>query len=107
MQPAADAMEAALAQTTINAPCVPVVANVTAAKTSDAGEIRKLLVQQVTGAVRWRESVIYMKEQGVGQMIEVGASKVLSGLVRRIEKDIECLNAGTAADIDAILEKLS
>ncbi|MBX2835155.1 MAG: ACP S-malonyltransferase [Micavibrio sp.] len=107
MQPAAVAMEEALADTAVNAPSVPVVANVTAEAVSDADQIRKLLVQQVTGAVRWRESVIWMREQGVEQMVEVGAGKVLSGLARRIDREIECFNVGASADIDAALEKLS
>jgi [acyl-carrier-protein] S-malonyltransferase len=107
MQPAAEAMAEALADTTINAPCVPVVANVIADQTQDADEIRKLLVQQVTSAVRWRESVIWMKENGVTDMAEIGAGKVLSGLVRRIDREIECSNAGSAEDIEKMLEKLN
>lgn len=100
MQPAADAMKAALADTQINTPSVPVVANVTAEATSDPEAIRTLLVEQVTGMVRWRESVIWMKNQGVTDMVELGAGKVLSGLIRRIDKEIACQSVGTAEQIN-------
>lgn len=99
MSPAAEAMRTALAGTQINVPIVPVVANVTAAAVSDPEEIRRLLVEQVTGMVRWRESVIYMKEQGVTEMIELGAGKVLNGLIRRIEKDVACESIGTVEQV--------
>lgn len=107
MQPAADAMEEALAAANIMAPSVPVVSNVTAQAVSDPAQIRDLLVKQVTGMVRWRESVIWMKEQGVAEMIELGAGKVLSGLVRRIEKDVACESVGTPEQIEALIAKLS
>ncbi len=106
MGPAADAMQDALADTTIQAPIVPVVANVTAASTSNPDEIRKLLVDQVTGMVRWRESVLWMKDQGISEMVELGAGKVLCGLVRRIDRDISCANAGTPEEIENIIETL-
>lgn len=106
MQPAADAMAEALAATDIKAPIIPVVANVTAAATSDPDEIRKLLVEQVTGTVRWRESVLWMKDQGVDEMIELGSGKVLCGLVRRIDRDIACTNAGSPEEIENLIEKL-
>lgn len=107
MQPAADAMADALADAQINAPLVPVVANVIASQTTDPNEIRKLLVEQVTGMVRWRESVLYMKEQGVSEMVELGAGKVLSGLIRRIDREISCTSAGTPEGIDALIESLN
>ena len=106
MGPAADAMRDALAETNIQAPVVPVVANVTAQATSDPDEIRSLLVEQVTGMVRWRESVLYMKEQGVSEMAELGAGKVLCGLVRRIDRDISCSNAGTPESIETLINTL-
>jgi len=106
MSPAADAMRDALANIDIKAPIVPVVANVTAASTSDPDEIHTLLVDQVTGMVRWRESVLAMKEQGITEMIELGSGKVLCGLVRRIDRDISCVNAGTPAEVEAIIETL-
>ena len=106
MQPAADAMRDALADAKINIPVVPVVANVTAAATSDPVQIRDLLVRQVTGTVRWRESVIWMKDQGVDEMVELGAGKVLSGLARRIDKEITCDSVGTPESIEALIAKL-
>jgi [acyl-carrier-protein] S-malonyltransferase len=106
MQPAADVMADALAATDIKAPIVPVVSNVTAQAVSDPAAIRDLLVQQITGMVRWRESVSWMKEQGVTEMIELGAGKVLSGLVRRIEKEVACESVGTPEGIEALILKL-
>jgi [acyl-carrier-protein] S-malonyltransferase len=89
MQPAADAMKAALADVEIAPPRVPLVANVRAAAVEDPEEIRKLLVVQVTGRVRWRESVEWMAAHGVTRTVEVGAGKALSGMIRRIDKSIE------------------
>ncbi|MEM6780537.1 MAG: ACP S-malonyltransferase [Pseudomonadota bacterium] len=106
MAPAAVRMADALADADIRPPVVPIVANVTAKQTSDPAEIRTLLVDQVTGMVRWRESVMYMKEQGVERMVEIGSGKVLCGLVRRIDKEIETTNAGTPEDIETLIEKL-
>lgn len=106
MQPAADAMAAALADTIIQIPCLPIVANVTANAVSDPNIIRKLLVEQVTGTVRWRESVMWMKEQGISEMIELGAGKVLSGLVKRIEKDVATESIGTPEQVEALITKL-
>jgi len=105
MQPAADAMAEALAKATMSAPIVPVIANVTAAPVTDPDEIRKLLVAQVTGTVRWRESVLKMVELGVDQMVEVGAGKVLAGLVKR-NPDIEGSSIGSPDDIEAFLSTL-
>lgn len=103
MQPAADAMAEALTNTKISAPVIPVVANVTAAATSSPDEIRDLLVQQITGMVRWRESVLWMRDQGVSEMIELGAGKVLCGLARRIDKEINCAAAGTPEHIESVI----
>ncbi|MFT3973034.1 MAG: ACP S-malonyltransferase [Amaricoccus sp.] len=102
MQPAADRMAEALATTVITAPSVPLVANVKAEATSDAEEIRRLLVEQVTGRVRWRESVLWMAEQGVTEFVEVGAGKALSGMVKRIAKGAETRAVGTPADVAAL-----
>lgn len=107
MAPAAQAMEAALADTNINAPCVPVVANVTAKGESDPNDIRRLLVEQITGMVRWRESVQWMAKEGVTEMVELGAGKVLSGLVRRIDRNIACESVGTPEQIEKLIEKLN
>ena len=102
MQPAAEAMAEALAAVTINAPAVPVVANVRAEAVSDPETIRQLLVEQVTGSVRWRESVAWMVEQGVREFWEIGAGKALSGMIRRIDPEADCKAVGTPADIAAL-----
>ncbi|HLS58325.1 MAG TPA: ACP S-malonyltransferase [Paracoccaceae bacterium] len=104
MQPAAAAMETALMDVEISAPRVPLVANVTAGPVTDPDEIRRLLVRQVTGRVRWRESVEWMAGAGVTRIIEVGAGKALSGMIRRIAKTIDTKPAGTAADVAALKE---
>ena len=102
MGPAAEAMEAALAEVEISAPTVPLVSNVKAEAVSDPDEIRRLLVEQVTGRVRWRESVLWMAGQGVGEIIEIGAGKALSGMVRRIDREIATRNVGSPADVAAL-----
>ncbi|MDV7270000.1 ACP S-malonyltransferase [Thioclava sp. A2] len=99
MQPAADKMAEALAGVTMNVPAVPVVANVRAEAVSDPEVIRQLLVEQVTGSVRWRESVAWMAGQGVTEVWEIGAGKALSGMIRRIAKEIECAAIGAPEDI--------
>ncbi|ATQ69504.1 MULTISPECIES: ACP S-malonyltransferase [Methylosinus] len=101
MQPAAEAMRAALATTTIHAPRVAVVANVTASPVMQPEEIRRLLVEQVTGTVRWRECVAYMAEQGTGKFVECGAGKVLTGLLKRIAPQAAGISVGAPADLDA------
>ncbi len=101
MQPAADAMAAALASVTVNAPVVPLVANVKAVFVSDPAEIKALLVQQVTGTVRWRESVQFMANEGVTHFVEIGAGKVLNGLVKRIAEGVTASAVGTPADVAA------
>jgi [acyl-carrier-protein] S-malonyltransferase len=106
MKPAADAMAEALANTKMAPPKVPLVANVTAAQVSDPETIRDLLVKQVTGRVRWRECVSYMKAQGVAQLYELGAGKVLSGLVKRIEPDVVGTALNGPADIEAFAKSL-
>lgn len=106
MQPAADEMRAALAEVAIRRPVLPVIANVLAAPISEPDGIANLLVEQVTGAVRWRESVGSMTSLGIHQMVEVGAGKVLSGLARRIDRDLETANLQEPADIDAFIATL-
>lgn len=106
MQPAADEMAAALADTTFNAPCVPVITNVTAGPVSDPDSLRDQLVEQITGRVRWRESVLKMGELGVTDLVELGTGKVLGGLVRRINKEIKGRSIQTMADIEAFAEEL-
>lgn len=106
MQPAADAMAEALANVTINTPSVPVVANVIASANQDASQIRKLLVEQVCGAVRWRESVLFMASQGVTELVELGTGKVLSGLAKRIDGNVAGRAVNGPADIEAFLASL-
>lgn len=105
MQPAADAMEAALAEVTIQAPLVPVYANVTAAPVADPATIRTLLVEQVTGMVRWRESVAAMFDAGVHDFVELGG-KVLGGMVKRISPDATVTSVVTMDDIEALVKAL-
>ena len=106
MEPAAQTMADALAKTDIRLPVIPVVANVTAMAVSDPATIRDLLVQQIAGVVRWRESVQWMKAQGVDEMIEIGAGKVLAGLVKRIEGDVATSSVSTPAQIDELMARL-
>jgi len=101
MQPAAEAMAEALAGVAVKPPCVPVVANVLARPITEPAEIVRRLVEQVTGTVRWRESVAFMASQGVTVFYEVGAGKVLSGLVKRIAKDADSVAVGTPQDVSA------
>ncbi|MGC9269607.1 ACP S-malonyltransferase [Acidiphilium sp.] len=104
MEPAAAAMEEALAATPPRAPVVPLIANVTASKVTDPAEIRTRLVEQVTATVRWRESVTEMIDLGVTRFIELGAGKVLAGLNRRIAPDAETLSCGTPAELEALIK---
>jgi [acyl-carrier-protein] S-malonyltransferase len=106
MEPAAEAMEKALEASPPVAPMVPLIANVTAAKVTDPVEITKLLVEQVTGTVRWRESVEAMVGFGVDRFVELGSGKVLAGLAKRIAPDAGALSAGSPADIEALLKVL-
>lgn len=106
MKPAEDAMAEALAKADIAASVVPVIANVTAERETDVDTIRSNLVQQVTGRVRWRESVATMTGLGVDTFVEIGAGKVLSGLVRRIDPEVSTLSIGTPADIETFLKSL-
>ncbi|MEZ0260706.1 MAG: ACP S-malonyltransferase [Alphaproteobacteria bacterium] len=100
MKPAADVMQQALAAVNMAAPSVPLVANVVAHDVTDPAEIRRLLVEQVTGMVRWRESVMFMKTRGVTELVELGAGKVLSGLTKRIEAEMTGRAVGTPKDIE-------
>lgn len=102
MEPAAKVMAEALEAVEILTPKVPLVANVRAAAVTDSAEIRALLVEQVMGSVRWRESVTYMAANGVTEIFEVGAGKALSGMIRRIEKSITCSAVGAPADIEKL-----
>jgi [acyl-carrier-protein] S-malonyltransferase len=106
MAPAAEMMADALANTEIASPVVPLVANVLAEPIDDPAQIRKHLVEQVTGSVRWRESIIWMSQNGVDRCVEIGAGKVLTGLTRRIAPDVSGLAVGKPEDIDAAVAAL-
>jgi [acyl-carrier-protein] S-malonyltransferase len=106
MQPAADRMAEVLAKTKISFPAVPVIANVSAAPCSDPDDIRRLLVEQVTSRVRWRECVLRMRESGVDTIVEVGAGKVLTGLTKRIDRDLVGLTISTPAEVEAFLKTI-
>jgi len=107
MAPAADVMASALEGVEITAPNVPLVANVAATAVTDPAEIRSLLVAQVTGSVRWRESVGYMAARGVTEIWEIGAGKALSGMIRRVDKSIATKSVGTPDDITAAVAALA
>ncbi|MEI6984796.1 MAG: ACP S-malonyltransferase [Rhodospirillaceae bacterium] len=106
MKPAAEAMQTALAEVQLRAPVIAVVANITAVATIDPDEIRHLLVEQVTGMVRWRESMQYIKSQGVDTVVELGNGKVLTGLAKRIDKELLGISVQTPADIESFLKSL-
>jgi [acyl-carrier-protein] S-malonyltransferase len=106
MQPAAEAMAEALANVQVNVPAVPVVANVLASPITDPDEICKRLVEQVTGTVRWRECVQFLAANGITDIYEIGAGRVLSGLAGRIDKSLKATPVGTPADIDAVVGAL-
>jgi [acyl-carrier-protein] S-malonyltransferase len=106
MQPAADKMRDALVAVTIRPPAVPVVANVTAAEVSEPEMIRRLLVEQVTARVRWRESVLAFRGLGVETTVEAGGAKVLTGMVKRIDKELQNVTLDSASDIEAFARTL-
>lgn len=106
MGPAAEAMREALANVSANSPVVPVVANVLAAPVSDAEKIKSLLVEQVTGQVRWRETVEWFAANDVTTLYEIGSGKVLTGLARRIDKSVNGIAVNSAADIDTVMTTL-
>ena len=106
MAPAADVMAEALDEVTLAAPVVALVSNVTAAAVGDPTEIRRLLIEQVTSMVRWRESMLAVKAAGVEGLVEVGVGKVLSGLARRIDRDLAAVSVGAPDEIEAFLKSL-
>ncbi|MGC9417803.1 MAG: ACP S-malonyltransferase [Rhodovulum sp.] len=107
MEPAAQIMAERLAEVTVDTPLVPVVSNVRAEGVSDPDEIRTLLVEQVTGMVRWRESVAWMAANGVDEIWEIGAGKALSGMVRRIAREVASRQVGTPEEVTAAVESMS
>src|SRR3984957_12282701 len=106
MAPAAEVMDEALREISLREPRVPIVANVTAASTSDPDEIRELLVEQVIRLVRWRETVLLFKEHEVEEIVEIGAGRVLAGLARRIDRELLASSVGTAAETEALMKRL-
>ncbi len=106
MAPAAEAMAEALAGVAMKAPVVPVVANVTAQPVADPDDIRRLLVEQVTGPVRWRECVLAMRDAGIDTLVEVGAGRVLTGLTRRIDRELTGIPVGVPDEVDGFLKSL-
>jgi [acyl-carrier-protein] S-malonyltransferase len=105
MGPVANVMADALAAVDIRPPAVPLISNVTASEVTEPQTIRELLVRQVTGMVRWREGVLYMRSQGVIELIEVGTGKVLAGLTRRIERSMSGISLGTPQDIETFVSR--
>ena len=106
MSPAAEIMAEALAEAGLQAPVVPLVANVTAAATSDREEIQELLIEQVTRMVRWRESVLLFAENGVEEVVELGAGRVLAGLARRIDRTLSAVSVGAPAEVEDLMKRL-
>lgn len=106
MQPAADKMREALAEVTIRPPKAPLIANVTAAEVSEPETIRRLLIEQITGRVRWRESVLAFRPLGADTTVEAGGNKVLTGMVKRIDRDLQTVTLDTPADIEAFARTL-
>ena len=106
MAPDAEIMTEALAGAEIKVPRAPVVANVTAAPTDDPEKIRELLVAQITRMVRWRESVQVLAAHGVEEVVEVGAGRVLAGLVKRIDRSLPVISIGTPDEVEALVKRL-
>jgi [acyl-carrier-protein] S-malonyltransferase len=106
MQPAADVMAEALGELTLKKPAPPLVANVTAAATTDPEEIKELLVEQVTRMVRWRETVLLFAENDVEEVVEVGAGRVLAGLVKRIDRTVAAVSVGAPAELEELMKRL-
>lgn len=106
MQPAAEVMARALMQADTNHPNIPLISNVLAYAINDEQEIVKRLIEQVTGSVRWRETVLYMKEQGITDVVEIGAGKVLSGIIKRSDKEMNAISVSSVAEIEELAKDL-
>ncbi|MFV9875583.1 MAG: ACP S-malonyltransferase [Rickettsiales endosymbiont of Dermacentor nuttalli] len=106
MSPAKEIMEHALSKTEIQSPIVPIVANVTAFSVQNSNQIRSLLVEQVTSMVKWRESIMFMKNNGVETVIEVGAGQVLTGLTKRIDRELKSISINDIEDLDVLVKTL-
>jgi len=103
MQPASDVMAEAFSKVSFKIPSSPIVANYTALPVVDPSEIKNLLIKQITGRVRWRETINYISQNGVDKVIEIGSGKALTGMIRRINKDINCYNIGSSDDLNKFL----
>ena len=99
-------MAEALGRVTLQPPAVPLVANVSATATGDPARIQRGLVEQVTAMVRWRESMLFLKQEGVEEVVEIGTGRVLTGLVKRIDPDLSARSVGTPAEIASLIEEL-
>jgi [acyl-carrier-protein] S-malonyltransferase len=106
MHPAAEMMEEALAEAELRPPAVPLVANVTARETTDPGEIKELLVEQVTHMVRWRETVLLFAQNEVEEIVELGAGRVLAGLTKRIDRNLAAISVGAPAELEELMKRL-
>jgi [acyl-carrier-protein] S-malonyltransferase len=106
MAPTAEVMAEALGRVTLQSPMVPLVANVSATATRDSATIKRGLVEQVTAMVRWRESILFLKQEGVEEVVEIGTGRVLTGLVKRIDPDLSARSVGTPAEIESLIEEL-
>jgi [acyl-carrier-protein] S-malonyltransferase len=106
LAPAADIMAQALNKVALRSPRAPLIANVTARPVDDPAEIKGLLVQQVTAMVRWRESVLFLADSGIEEIVEVGAGRILCGLIKRIAPDIAALSVGAAAEVETLIASL-
>ena len=103
MQPASDVMAEAFSKVSFKIPSSPIVANYSALPVVDPSEIKNLLIKQITGRVRWRETINYISQNGVDKVIEIGSGKALTGMIRRINKDINCYNIGSSDDLNKFL----
>ena len=103
MQPASDVMAEAFSKVSFKIPSSPIVANYTALPVVDPSEIQNLLIKQITGRVRWRETINFISRNGVDKVIEIGSGKALTGMIRRINKDINCYNIGSTDDLNKFL----
>ena len=106
MKPAAREMEDALADTTLVPPRVPIISNVTVDPTSDPATIKRLLVEQVTARVRWRETIASLRDRGITSVVEAGAGKVLTGMAKRIDKEMQAVSIETPQEIEAFMKTL-
>jgi [acyl-carrier-protein] S-malonyltransferase len=106
MAPAAEVMAEALGRVELQPPAVPLVANVSATATRDPARIKSGLVEQVTAMVRWRESMLFLKQEGVEEVVEIGAGRVLTGLVKRIDPDLAARSVGTPPEIESLIQEL-